>query len=247
MRFVPLPGPSSSGDQVLGAHTAPGGPCVLITSPVPALGFPSAPREHCHRCAMCLLWGADLRLWPSWQMSTVQDPRKTWLATGSLLTVWWRMPPLGPRLPLAFGSSCHSLEWGEGAGPQPASSPLVFAQSFVLWVGQAAPYVRALHRKILSFSLSLSLAIPQFGLLSHVSSLRLSSGHSGLVVTLSVQPAPSCPAPASWWWTQVSGLLLRCQLWLGTYFVDFFFLPFMLPSEFPKVPTDPPVRRCPAV
>ena len=40
------------------------------------------------------------------------------------------------------------------------------------------------------FSLSLSfffssLTIPQFGLLSHVSSLRLSSGHSGLVLTLS--------------------------------------------------------------
>ena len=28
---------------------------------------------------------------------------------------------------------------GGGAGPQPASSPLVFAQSFVLWVGQAVP------------------------------------------------------------------------------------------------------------
>ena len=44
----------------------------------------------CHnrlRCTMCLLWGADLRVWPSWWMSTIQDPRKTWLATGSLLTV----------------------------------------------------------------------------------------------------------------------------------------------------------------
>ena len=28
---------------------------------------------------------------------------------------------------------------GGGADPQPASSPLVFAQSFVLWVGQAVP------------------------------------------------------------------------------------------------------------
>ena len=36
--------------------------------------------------------GADLRLRPSWQMSNVQDPRKMWLVTGSLLTVWWRMP-----------------------------------------------------------------------------------------------------------------------------------------------------------
>ena len=41
-----------------------------------------------------------------------------------------------------------------------------------------------------SFSLSffLSLAIPQIGLLSHISSLRLSSGHSGLVLILSVKP-----------------------------------------------------------
>ena len=28
-------------------------------------------------------------------MSTIQDPRKTWLATGSLLTVWWKMPLSG--------------------------------------------------------------------------------------------------------------------------------------------------------
>ena len=34
----------------------------------------------------------------------------------------------------------------------------------------------------------LSLAIPQFGLLSHVSYLRLSSGQSGPVLTLSIQP-----------------------------------------------------------
>ena len=37
----------------------------------------------------------------------------------------------------------------------------------------------------LFFFSSLSLAIPQFGLLSHISSLRLPSGHSGLVLTLS--------------------------------------------------------------
>ena len=69
-----------------------------------SLGFPGALQEHHLRCAVCLLWGADLRLRPSWQMSIVQDSRKTWLATGSLLTVWWRMQSLGPRLeqPLAF-------------------------------------------------------------------------------------------------------------------------------------------------
>ena len=51
----------------------------------------------------------------------------------------------------------------------------------------------------LSLFLFLSLAIPQFGLLSHVSSLRLSSGQSGSVLTLSMQAVPSCPAPTRWW------------------------------------------------
>ena len=68
--FVPFPGLSSSGDQVFGEWTVSCGPCVLITSPVPA--------TRCPGCAVCLLWGADLRLQLSWQMSTVQDPRKMW-------------------------------------------------------------------------------------------------------------------------------------------------------------------------
>ena len=38
------------------------------------------------------------------------------------------------------------------------------------------------------------LAVPQFGLLSYLSSLRLSSGHSGPVLTLSMQPTPPCSA-----------------------------------------------------
>ena len=40
LRFVPFPGSSSSGDQVLGEHTVPGGLCILITSPVLAAQFP---------------------------------------------------------------------------------------------------------------------------------------------------------------------------------------------------------------
>ena len=88
LRFVPFPGLSSSGDQVLGEHTVPGGLGILIISRVPAAQFPGCAVEHRLRCAVCLLWGADLRLRPSWRMSTVQDPRKTWLATGSLLAVW---------------------------------------------------------------------------------------------------------------------------------------------------------------
>ena len=41
------------------------------------LGFLGVLQEHRLRCAVCLLWGADLWLRPSWQMSTVQDPRKS--------------------------------------------------------------------------------------------------------------------------------------------------------------------------
>ena len=33
----------------------------------------------------------------SWRMSTLQDLRKMWLAAGSLLTIWWKMPFLGLR------------------------------------------------------------------------------------------------------------------------------------------------------
>ena len=38
--FIPFPGPSLSHVQVLGKCTVPGGPCVLITSLVPAARFP---------------------------------------------------------------------------------------------------------------------------------------------------------------------------------------------------------------
>ena len=40
MHFVPFPGLSCSGDQVLGEHTVPCGLCILITFPIPATQFP---------------------------------------------------------------------------------------------------------------------------------------------------------------------------------------------------------------
>ena len=42
-----------------------------------------------------------------------------------------------------------------------------------------------------------------------------------------MQPMPPCPAPARWWPTQVSGLLLRWQLQLGAYSVGFCFCFFL--------------------
>ena len=74
--------------RCLASALSPGWQCILSHPLSQLLSFLDVQRE-CHlRCVMCLLWGADLWLRPSWQMSTVQDPRKTWLASGSLLTVW---------------------------------------------------------------------------------------------------------------------------------------------------------------
>ena len=53
---------------------SPGGAVQLITSPSQLLGFLGAQRECRLRCNMCLLWGADLWLQPSWRLSTVRIP-----------------------------------------------------------------------------------------------------------------------------------------------------------------------------
>ena len=121
------------------------------------LGFPGGQWEHCLRCAVCLLWGADLRLWPSWQISTIQDPGKTWIETASLFTVWWRMPVSGAEitaapylLALAVVRLSLFLWQGRGACMQSASSPLVFAQS--VFCELARLQVRAFCGKVLSLS-----------------------------------------------------------------------------------------------
>ena len=54
----------------------------LIASPVPAAQFPGCSAVTLPQ--VCLFWAADLWLQPSWRISTT----RTWLATGSLLTVW---------------------------------------------------------------------------------------------------------------------------------------------------------------
>ena len=86
-------------------------------------------------------------------------------------------------------------------------------------------------------------AIPQSRLLSQVSSLRLPSGHSGPVLTLSnaahaslpslrllVADAGVCTA------SQLGELLLRSNLW--GLIIYLFFLLVMLPSVVPRLATD---------
>ena len=146
MSSVPFQGLSSSGDQDLGEHTVPGGPCVLISSPILA--------AWCHGCAtrppsqVCLM--SPLESWsqPVTLLEDVNHPG-SWKAWLVLLPCWepahglvedavsgteiaatpWLLFPAVTSLPL-----CLQV----GRGWYSASSPFVFAQSFVLWAGQAA-------------------------------------------------------------------------------------------------------------
>ena len=56
--------------------------------------------------------------------------------------------------------------------------------------------LQSFQQKVLSLFI-FSLAIPQFGLLSHVSSLRLSPGHSGPVLNLRTVDAAHISLPRS--------------------------------------------------
>ena len=81
-------------------------------------------------------------------------------------------------------------------------------------------------------------------LLSHISSLILSSGHLVPVLTLRTNYAACASLLSSHlllYHFYASSCSLACILW------DFFFLQFILPSEIPKFPTDMPVRGFPTV
>ena len=53
----------------------------IKTPPSQPLSFLGVQRVCLLGCAVCLFWGPDLCLRPSRQMSTVQNPKKSWLAT----------------------------------------------------------------------------------------------------------------------------------------------------------------------
>ena len=96
--------------------------------------------------------------------------------------------------------------------------------------------------------------IPQFGVQSDVSSLGLSSGHAGPVLTLSTGYAAcaSLSSPCSLVVdASICGLLLHWQLQLGACSVLLLllliFLVVTVPSEITKLPTDLPVRGFPTV
>ena len=86
LRFVPFPGPSSSGDQEFGKRCH----CDLSSSPSLLLGFLVVQLAH------LLRW-----------MSTVQNPKKSWLAMKPACSLV-DDASLGPQL-LPFFSGCPHL------------------------------------------------------------------------------------------------------------------------------------------
>ena len=146
-----------------------------------------------------------------------EDLVSNWEPPGSLVEDAISGAEFAPCLRLWLSLACLPASGGGWAGPQPASSPLVFVQSFVLWAGR-----QYLRLEFFPGKFSLSLAIPQFGLLSHISSLRLPSGHSGLFLTLSNAAHASLFSPclleveASIWATSSLGFAVR-RLICGFY------------------------------
>ena len=100
----------------------------LLPSPSLPLGFLGVQLAHLLRCAVCLFWGADLWLQPSWRMLTIQNTKKSWLARKPACSLA-DDASLGLRLPPS-GSGCPCLLVSSGGwvSPQPASC----AQCFVL-------------------------------------------------------------------------------------------------------------------
>ena len=85
----------------------------LLPSPSLLLGFLGVQLAHLLRCAVCLFWGADLWLQPSQWMFTIQNPKKSWLATKPACSLV-DDASLGPRLP-SSSSGCPRLPvsgWG---------------------------------------------------------------------------------------------------------------------------------------
>ena len=80
------------------AQSPPVGGCVLSPPPSQPLRFSGCIMGVPFQVAICLFWGADLWLRPSWQMLTLQNPKKSWLAMKPACSLV-EDASLGPRLP----------------------------------------------------------------------------------------------------------------------------------------------------
>ena len=122
--------------------------------------------------------------------------------------------------------------------PASCGAGLIRSQLALLWTCSDPLFCEwpAVYSGQLIFSLFF--AIPQFKLASHKSAIRLLSGHSGPVLTLSNATHSSLFHPhllvadAGVWGTFLLGVAFR-HLIYGFYL---FFLPVRLPSEIQKLP-----------
>ena len=193
-----LPGPSSSVSWLCRENTVSGMLCVSSGE---------------------LISGCD----PSGRCQPSRIPARLGLATESLLSgggCW----SLGPTLPFVFwlwlSPACLSASGGWMG--QSAAGQLAFGiRSIFCYVsGPGCTSGQSFLKE--SFFFPLLLAIPQFGLLSHESSLRVSSGHSGPVLTLNAAcTSLSCPrslvVDRSVWASSLLGVVVR-RIFCGVFF-----------------------------
>ena len=144
---------------------------------------------------------------------------------------------IAPCLP-AVAVACLPLCLRQGKGPVPAGW-LSFGIGSILCSVSGPSCALEFFAGKFSLFFFLSLAIPQFGLLSHISSLRLSSGHLGLVLTLSNAASTSLFSPrlllvvVSIWATSPLGVVVR-HIICGFYL--FFSSQLFCPQRFQNSP-----------
>ena len=122
-----------------------------------------------------LISGCD----PLGRCQPFQDPRKMWLAAGSLFTVWWRMPVSGaeiaaaPFLPALAVTHLPLCLWG-GRALYGNWLALFCYSLYPLFCDCARDRCASLEPfmgKVFYYYFVMSLMIPWFGLLCHISSL----------------------------------------------------------------------------
>ena len=105
---------------------------------------------------------------------------------------------IAPCLPALAVSCLPRCLWWE-KGPVQSWLALLWYLLNLLFCEQARLCLRAFRGKVLSFFFSLSLAIPQFGLLTMLSPSDCPQSIQTWFLPY-MQPVPPCPAFVCWWW-----------------------------------------------
>ena len=180
-----LPRPSSSGSQELDRRTLPG-----CSAPSPLRGPSLSFHAGLSGGPVSVLGSTCVY---SWELASSRNPPggcRPSRISGSLLRKWEPVCSV-------VGDAVSGAAFAPFPSPLPPASSgdgPVHSRLAVLWDLSVFPLVCegacGMFRPVNFLSLSLSLAIPQFKLLSQVSSLRFPSGHSGPVIALCSSQLP---------------------------------------------------------